>query len=52
MRYTLANLAPQQVKLSSSGDGRYGWVGGADFAPATPLQVKNNKTLTVNITVS
>ena len=49
-----ANLAPQQqVKLQwSSGNGRYGWVGGTDFASATPLQVKNNKTLTVNITVS
>ncbi|MEV0130514.1 carboxypeptidase-like regulatory domain-containing protein [Dactylosporangium sp. NPDC050688] len=51
--YTLANLAPQQVKLHwSTGDGRHGWIGGTDFASASPLQVKNNKTLTVNITVS
>lgn len=52
--YTLANLAPQQqVKLQwSTGDGHHGWVGGTSFATATPVQVKNNKTLTVNIAVS
>ncbi|MET7422417.1 carboxypeptidase regulatory-like domain-containing protein [Dactylosporangium sp. NPDC005555] len=52
--YVLANLAPQQqVKLQwSTVDGHRGWVGGTSFASATPFQIKNNKTLTVNVTVS
>ncbi|WP_433209725.1 carboxypeptidase-like regulatory domain-containing protein [Dactylosporangium sp. CS-047395] len=52
--YTIANIAPQQVKLYWSTDGgrSSGWVGGADFAHAQPVQIRNNKTTTVNITVS
>ncbi|WP_433056235.1 carboxypeptidase regulatory-like domain-containing protein [Dactylosporangium sp. CS-033363] len=52
--YTAPFLAPQQsVKLRwYTGDGRSGWVGGGDFASATAYQVKNNKTVTVNVTVA
>ncbi|WP_432985530.1 carboxypeptidase regulatory-like domain-containing protein [Dactylosporangium sp. CA-233914] len=52
--YSVPLLAPQQsVKLRWTADGgRSGWVGGTDFASATAYPVKNNKTTTVNITVS
>ncbi|WP_433050457.1 carboxypeptidase regulatory-like domain-containing protein [Dactylosporangium sp. CS-033363] len=51
--YTIANIAPQNVKLRwVTNDGRSGWIGGADFAHAQPVQIRNNKTTTVNITVS
>lgn len=51
--YSIPLLAPQQsVKLRwSTNNGRNGWVGGADFASATAYPVKNNKTVTVNITI-
>ncbi|GAA4247285.1 carboxypeptidase-like regulatory domain-containing protein [Dactylosporangium darangshiense] len=51
--YTIALIAPQPVKLwYVLADGRRGWAGGADLASATTYQVRNNKTLTVNITVT
>lgn len=51
--YVLGHLAPQQVKLQwATGDGHHGWVGGTDFASATPVQVVDNTTLTVNIAVN
>ncbi|HTJ32366.1 MAG TPA: carboxypeptidase-like regulatory domain-containing protein [Dactylosporangium sp.] len=51
--YTIALIAPQPVKLwYVLADGRGGWAGGADFASATTYQVRNNKTLMVDITVA
>ncbi|GAB3854531.1 carboxypeptidase regulatory-like domain-containing protein [Dactylosporangium cerinum] len=50
--YTIANIAPQQVKISyRTNDGRTGWLGGADLAHATTYDVRNNRTLTVNIVI-
>jgi hypothetical protein len=50
--YTIANIAPQQVKISYyTEDGRSGWVGGADLAHATAYDFRNNRTLTVNIVI-
>ncbi|WP_327010273.1 carboxypeptidase-like regulatory domain-containing protein [Dactylosporangium sp. NBC_01737] len=50
--YTIATIAPQQVKISyRTDDGRTGWLGGADLAHATAYDVRNNRTLTVNIVI-
>jgi hypothetical protein len=50
--YTIANIAPQRVKISyRTEDGRFGWLGGADLAHATAYDVRNNRTLTVDIVI-
>ncbi|MFG2037515.1 carboxypeptidase-like regulatory domain-containing protein [Dactylosporangium sp. NPDC048998] len=51
--YTITNIAPQQVKIAYRAErGRRGWVGGTDLASAQVYQIKNNRTLTVNVTVA
>lgn len=50
--YTIANIAPQQVKLHYvTYDGRSGWLGGTDLATAQTYRVRNNRTTTVTVTV-
>ncbi|MGI5180991.1 MSCRAMM family protein [Dactylosporangium sp. CA-152071] len=52
MTFTIPNIAPQQIKIFYQlPDGRSGWLGGADLAHAQPFQIRNNKTLTVDVIV-
>ncbi|MEV0561136.1 carboxypeptidase-like regulatory domain-containing protein [Dactylosporangium sp. NPDC050588] len=52
MTFTIPNIAPQQIKIFYQlPDGRSGWLGGADLAHAQPFQIRNNRTLTVDVIV-
>ncbi|GGM34921.1 carboxypeptidase-like regulatory domain-containing protein [Dactylosporangium sucinum] len=50
--YTLTRIAPQRIKVYyRTTDGRTGWVGGADLAHARPIQIRDQRTVTVNIVI-
>ncbi|WP_238013683.1 carboxypeptidase-like regulatory domain-containing protein [Dactylosporangium sp. AC04546] len=50
--YTITKIPPQRIKVYySTTDGRTGWVGGADLAHARPFQVRDQRTVTVNIVI-
>ncbi|MDG6108350.1 carboxypeptidase regulatory-like domain-containing protein [Dactylosporangium aurantiacum] len=52
MTFTIPNIAPQQIKIFYQlPDGRSGWLGGADLAHAQTYQIRNNRTLTVDVIV-